>query len=43
MLGSISGSVTVIRVLKGEAPEIREASSRDGSIFSMALEMVINA
>ena len=41
--GSIIGSVTVNTVLRGEAPLTRLASSRDGSIFSMARLMVIKA
>jgi len=41
--GSIIGNVTVITVLRGDAPEILEASSRDGSIFSSAREIVIKA
>ena len=43
MLGVIIGMVMVIRVLIGEAPDIFEASSNDGSIFSIALDIVINA
>jgi hypothetical protein len=43
MLGAIIGRVMVQRVLRGLAPEILEASSREGSIFSIALEMVIKA
>jgi hypothetical protein len=43
MLGAIIGRVTVNRVLMGDAPEMRAASSREGSIFSIALEMVIKA
>ncbi len=41
--GIISGSVTLATVLTGDAPEIRLASSRDGSIFSMARLMVMKA
>ena len=37
------GSVTVRSVLTGEAPEMRLASSSDGSIFSIARLMVIKA
>ena len=43
MEGIMSGIVTVNTVRSGEAPETRAASSRDGSIFSMARESVINA
>ena len=43
MLGAIIGRVMVHRVFKGLAPEILEASSREGSIFSMAREMVMKA
>ena len=41
--GIISGRVTVATVLKGEAPEMWLASSREGSIFSMARLMVMKA
>ena len=43
ILGVIIGMVMVISVLIGEAPDILEASSNDGSIFSIALDIVINA
>ena len=43
MLGAIRGRVTSHRALRGDAPAIREASSRVGSIFSMAREMVMKA
>ena len=42
-LGVIMGRVTVNTVFRGDAPETRAASSREGSIFSMAREMVMNA
>ena len=37
------GRVTVNSVFSGDAPDTRLASSRVGSIFSMAREMVMNA
>ena len=43
ILGNIKGKVTSQSVRSGEAPEIRAASSRVGSIFSNALEIVIKA
>ena len=43
MLGSVSGIVTVNKVFNGEAPEMRDASSSEGSIFSIALEIVMKA
>ena len=43
ILGVIIGIVTLSKVFKGEAPEILEASSKDGSIFSIALDIVIKA
>lgn len=42
-LGVIMGSVMVATVLSGEAPLMRAASSSEGSIFSMAREMVMKA
>ena len=43
MDGSIIGRVMVRNVVQELAPEMREASSKDGSIFSIALLMVMNA
>lgn len=43
ILGAVRGRVTSIRVRSGPAPLMRAASSRVGSIFSMAREMVIKA
>ena len=43
MEGIIRGNVTSHRVFKGEEPEMRAASSRVGSIFSIAREIVMNA
>ena len=43
MEGIIRGSVTSFSVRRGDEPEIRAASSRVGSIFSMAREMVMKA
>ena len=43
ILGYIRGIVTFHKVRSGEAPDIREASSSVGSIFSMAREIVIKA
>ena len=43
MDGIIRGRVTSHSVFSGEDPEIRAASSRVGSIFSMAREMVMKA
>ena len=37
------GNVTVSTVRSGDAPEIFDASSSDGSIFSIAREIVMNA
>ena len=37
------GRVMVATVLSGEAPLMRAASSKEGSIFSMAREMVMKA
>ena len=42
-LGVIMGRVTRNTVSRGDAPEMRLASSRLGSIFSMAREMVMKA
>ena len=41
--GVVMGRVTFSTVIMGEAPEMRLASSSEGSIFSMAREMVMNA
>ena len=41
--GVIIGSVTVATVFSGDAPLTRLASSSDGSIFSIAREIVMNA
>ena len=43
MEGAIKGRVTSIKVRMGEAPETRAASSKVGSIFSIAREMVMKA
>ena len=43
MLGIIIGTVIVRKMCSGLAPDIRAASSSDGSIFSIAREIVINA
>ena len=43
MEGAIKGKVTSSRVRSGEAPDTRAASSKVGSIFSIAREMVMNA
>ena len=42
-LGVIMGSVMVNTVRSGDAPDTRAASSREGSIFSMARDRVMNA
>ena len=41
--GIIMGRVMVNRVLRGDPPLMRLASSKEGSIFSMARLMVIKA
>ena len=43
MEGAIKGRVTSRTVRKGEAPDTRAASSKVGSIFSIAREIVIKA
>jgi len=39
----LQAMTNVNKVFKGEAPEILDASSKDGSIFSMALDIVMKA
>ncbi len=41
--GVIMGNVTRATVVSGDAPDTRDASSREGSIFSIAREMVMKA